>query len=422
MQTSIVLWWTLRRLGRRLESSEDQSVQRSSAEALVRIGPAALQLLEAVLNTGKHPGAKYLAAEALGEIGPAAVEPLIAALGTSSGDVRWSVCKALRRIGSHAVKPLAAALTEESEDKSDGSKASQAAYVLGMIGDPLAVEPLVAALGAQSYWVRAHAAQALGVIGDLRAVRPLVATLQHESPPTRRDAAKALGVLASRAQVDDRYQITVGTLEELRRRASPSGALWRTRASLAVEPLVAALQDSDSDLRQAAAIALVKGGWQPSNASERILQAAAVEDWGAVAQEGFAAVAPLIAVAQERDGLENYRLEDRRRFSAAAALCDIADSRALGPIVAAVKDDRIPWPARHGVAALRRILEEQITAVSTQDLGAVASLADSVLGIDLEWHHLDPDYDYSETTDVQVDCSPVKQLAQRELTRREAKG
>ena len=92
----------------------------------------------------------------------------------------------------------------------------------------------------------------------------------------------------------------------------------------------------------------------------------------------------------------------------------------MAPLVAALKDKRIRWPAGQAVAILKRVLEEQAAAVATPDLKAAASLDDSVLAVDLEWHHRDPDYDYSETKDVQVDCSLVKQLAQRELVRRDA--
>lgn len=71
---------------------------------------------------------------------------------------------------------------------------SEAARLLGVIGDARAILPLVAALHHDEYWfVRSNAATALGDIGDAQATAPLVAALQDQHWNVRFNAIKALG-------------------------------------------------------------------------------------------------------------------------------------------------------------------------------------------------------------------------------------
>ncbi len=70
-----------------------------------------------------------------------------------------------------------------------------AAEKLGKMGDPQAVEPLIAALRDEDSDVRRIAAKVLGKIGDTRAVDPLIAILtdKNEDEFVRSAAAEALG-------------------------------------------------------------------------------------------------------------------------------------------------------------------------------------------------------------------------------------
>lgn len=71
---------------------------------------------------------------------------------------------------------------------------SEAARLLGVIGDARAILPLVAALRHDEYWsVRSNAATALGDIGDVQATAPLVAAVQDPHWNVRFNAVKALG-------------------------------------------------------------------------------------------------------------------------------------------------------------------------------------------------------------------------------------
>ena len=73
----------------------------------------------------------------------------------------------------------------------------QAALVLGKLGDPRAVRPLIKALGDSNKTVRGIAASALGQLGDAAAVEPMRDLLRHESDPfVRGQAEKAIGALS----------------------------------------------------------------------------------------------------------------------------------------------------------------------------------------------------------------------------------
>jgi HEAT repeat protein len=218
------------------------------------------------------------------------------------------------KLKSQRLEPLVAALG----DKDSGVR-WQAAEALGQLGDQRAVEPLVAALGDKEKWVHQHAAIALGRIGDSRAVEPLVAALGDNEGKNllRQDVAEALGQLG-----DQR----------------------------AVEPLVAALGDKEKWVRQHAAIALGQLGWKPVDETQRVSLAIAQRDWDQTVSLGLAAVEPLVAALGDKDS--------GVREQAAEALGRIGDSRAVEPLVAALGDKESLWSGlvrRYAAEALGRI-------------------------------------------------------------------
>ena len=93
----------------------------------------------------------------------------------------------------------------------------QAALVLGKLGDPRAVQPLIKALADQNKTVRGIAASALGQLGDSAAVDPLRGLLRRESDPfVRGQAEKAMAALAAAA----------GAGASARRSTSTSARSW----------------------------------------------------------------------------------------------------------------------------------------------------------------------------------------------------
>ena len=207
-----------------------------------------------------------------------------------------------------------------------------AAAALASLGDPRAVEPLIAAMGDGDEHVRQAVAEALGQFGDLRAVEALVAALADSDEGTYNAALGALGALpwepagASGAA----YLVARGEWDECARIGAP-----------AVEPLIAVFTDakwSSGALvygpakEKAAAGALVKIG---APAIEPIL--AGLVPLGSHSRQGLAdvlvqigapAVEPLIAALGDPDsGI---------RSDAARALGRLGDPRALGALVAAL--------------------------------------------------------------------------------------
>ncbi|HMA36537.1 MAG TPA: HEAT repeat domain-containing protein [Chloroflexia bacterium] len=77
----------------------------------------------------------------------------------------------------------------------DDDTRAEAAFALGQIGDPRAVEPLIAALRDEDTVVRTEAAAALGALGDRRAVEPLIRALYDTQWEVRSNAALSLGAL-----------------------------------------------------------------------------------------------------------------------------------------------------------------------------------------------------------------------------------
>jgi HEAT repeats len=93
------------------------------------------------------------------------------------------------------VDDLVRAVTEDQNYK----VRVQAALVLGKLGDPRAVQPLIKALADQNKTVRGIAASALGQLGDSAAVDPLRGLLRRETDPfVRGQAEKAMAALAAR--------------------------------------------------------------------------------------------------------------------------------------------------------------------------------------------------------------------------------
>jgi HEAT repeat protein len=133
--------------------------------------------------------------EALGSIPKTRVaENLVPLLGNKDSNVRMNTIEALKRIGGPSVEPLINALYND-----DVQIRTNAAMILGDIGDTLAVEPLIDTLmyksGSSSIepaTLRLEAARALGKIRPARAVEPLIAALADKNYHVIERAAEAL--------------------------------------------------------------------------------------------------------------------------------------------------------------------------------------------------------------------------------------
>jgi HEAT repeat protein len=251
--------------------------------------------------------------------------------------VRTEAAFALGQIGDpRAVEPLIAGLKEFHMRRT-------VVIALGQIGDSRAVEPLIAALKDKSWGGIHHnlIATALGEIRDPRAVKPLKAAVKIKDPRVRRSAYLAgaaasaldkLGWKPDRTQAAAAYWVVKRQWDKCVEIGAP-----------AVKPLLVALKHKDKVTRQAVAEALGKIGMpavEPLIAalkgSDRTMREGVAEALGKI---GAPAVEPLIAA-----------LEDRHvQATVAIALGQISDPRAVEPLIAVLKDRS--WPVYHEIFA-----------------------------------------------------------------------
>ncbi len=182
------------------------------------------------------------------------------------------------------------------------------ADVFAISKDKTAVPALLDALQGEYYTVRAHAAVALGRIGDTKAMQPLLALLQDREDEVRIAACLALGLFKDPSTFDE---ITTILLDDpkIEVRQAAAKALGYTGHLAALPYLMEALRDSF---------------WWYEREVEAGDLLTAIEKMGTVA------VAPLIEALQDKEGTV-------RKF-AAKLLGRLGDARALEPLSMALYD------------------------------------------------------------------------------------
>ena len=263
-------------------TDQDSFVRATAAAALDRLGWRP--------DSGATEAAYWVATEHWGKSASTGViAPLLSVLNDDDPAIRGVVAATLADVGALAVEPLIAAV---NDPHTPWRRRSGAAEALGAIGDPRAVEALIAALP------NAACATALGQIGDARAVEPLVTALDTGETGDRRAAARALGRLG------DRH---------------------------AVQPLTTALTDHDASMRTSAAESLDQLGWHPEGTAAAPTYWVVTQQWDKAVHVG--AVEPLIVALNDQAASV--------REPAAQALGSIGDARAITPLSAALNDQDI---------------------------------------------------------------------------------
>lgn len=351
-----MFWWALWQL----KMSRYSWIRAEAAEKLGKYkGGLAVKALVSALKNDRHD-VRLCAATALGRIGDVqAIEPLVAALKDSDRHVRQRAAWALHHLKWQPASDTQQAILAIADQEWDE---------VVRLGAP-AVEPLVAALKKWDSHVQQRAAEALGKIGDARAIQPLVSALKAYDKDVRRSATEALGNIGEAA----------------------------------VEPLVAAIMDSDRNMRQCAAWVLHRLKWQPADDTQRAVLAIADQEWDKAVRLGVAAVEPLVAMLKNSDW-------DMRQ-SAAEALGKIGDARAVQPLLSLTKDSEV---AGEAAQAMQAILRNAVASVATETLLAVTDLAYVV--------HIHRETDgcggHRRTGEAKLDCGQLRQLARQELIRR----
>ncbi len=223
----------------------------SALLALVRLRDP--RSLEPLVRALRHPdsGVRSIAAEALGKLGdPRAITPLVEALADCHGrDDSGLVC--VRRATAKALAKLGEIKWNELAGIADPVHGLER---LATSRDSRLLTPLLDALrDSHSFAVRADAATALGGLGDPRAVQPLIAATQDPAWDVQRNALEALGgleddagfeVLRAEAQRGSHFAVTgltrfgevrgaeavIEVLDHWRHQGPADDAYWLLRA------------------------------------------------------------------------------------------------------------------------------------------------------------------------------------------------
>jgi HEAT repeat protein len=188
------------------------------------------------------------AVDALVDIGEPAFEAVLRATRSDDEVIRRKTCDILGRMGNpRGVMPLVKLLTDP-----DRYVRRRAANALILVGDKRVLPNLINSLHDPEAKVRSRVAQALGKIGDHDAVEPLVRALKDYDKDVRKSALEALNRIGWEPGKDElaaEYWIFLGRWDKCRQIGMP-----------AVNPLIHALNNNSSELRNAIADTLVKMG------------------------------------------------------------------------------------------------------------------------------------------------------------------
>lgn len=284
-------------------------IAKGQWDRCVELGAPGAEALISVLKD-EDTTKRQTAFNALVNMGATAVEPLIAAMKDEHQEVRQAVFWALIKIGPLALQPLIAALDDENEETA--LIRQSVASVLGQIGSPEAVVPLIGAFRDKDWSVRRDAYRAIVKIGK-PAVQPLISALKHPSDDIKWGAAgtlEALGWKPSADEVGATYWIVKNEWHKCVEIGAPS-----------IEPLIERL-----------------GHWDESMCKEAV---------GALVRIGQPCVPRLITTLED----ENPRV----RKLAAVALGMIGDERAEQPLIALLseKDKEVSQAASEAISAIQ---------------------------------------------------------------------
>jgi HEAT repeat protein len=292
-----------------------------------------------------------------------------------------------------------------------------------------AVMALSGALQAPNRDLRQGAVEALGRLGDARAIAPLTTALQDPDEWVRRAAVYSLHALgwepanplnlARQAVILGRWEVAcacgeaaVDPLLNALLSSDPDvqvGAihcLGRIGSPRALEALSERLLAGTAAVRQTAAQALSTLGWKPPDASWAVRHALALRNWEEAARHGGSSVLLLMqTIKASQPGSE----EEGR---AMRALATVRDPQAADKLLAGARDGRV---AEAVVQALQHLLGASASALDSSDLRALAELANVVQF----QYGFDARYGTTVRTALrEVETARLRELAQRELTRR----
>jgi HEAT repeat protein/CheY-like chemotaxis protein len=373
---------------------EDRYVGWEGARELTDLAdPRTVEPLITVLQD-EHRSVRRAAAAALAKLGEAAAEALTISIRSQDWDVRQISAQVLGQIGDpRALQPLLLTLHDEHAEvrqavvaaltglgqvavepltdhlrDADSDIRRRAARALGELGARRAVGPLIGVLRDANSQVRQAAREALVEIGE-PAVEELIGALENRDHFVRRAVAEALGEIANTRAVDSLVATLEDTNSDVRRAAA--AALAKLDDVRIVEPFIGALEDKDRYVRREVAFAL--GKRQDARAIEPLLAALQDSDRG-VRQAASAALVKIGEPAIDPMGNALQTAPAGVRWAIAGVLSQMGDQRAMEPLVSLLNDeDRVV--RRAAAAALGRLGDPR----AVEPL--IAALLDSESGV-----------------------------------------
>lgn len=170
-------------------------------------------------------------------LGVEAAPALIESLQTGDQDLLLLYQSVLVQIGAAACPTLNHSLLHDHP-----LIRGRVAEVLAQIKDPQAVPALLSALRGEFYTVRSRAARALGAISHPQALEPLLDSLKDQEPEVRIEAVQALGKFKNPETFDKMADLLLEDTEIDVRQAA-AVALGETRHPRAIPYLMIALRD-----------------------------------------------------------------------------------------------------------------------------------------------------------------------------------
>lgn len=221
----------------------ESMVSREARGAQASLDKEKIRRLVNQLRDAEHKKERRSAAIALGESGdPGIHHHLVATLDDPAWEVRCGAITALGTLGDpRAIGPL----VERLQQDPDPDVRCAAASGLGRFEDVRVIEPLFGALQDLDHRVTVQAEQSLvHVLQQLDSITSLVALLSDRDPKARTRAAFLLGELGDRVAVEGLLNTLQDPDPDVRRQAAE--ALGKIRDPRAVDPLIGVYRDDSN--------------------------------------------------------------------------------------------------------------------------------------------------------------------------------
>jgi HEAT repeat protein len=165
--------------------------------------------------------------------------------------------KLLCLLGEPAVQPVIDLLKSDRED----TLHQYAAYILGEIQDPRAVEPLIETLKneKEAGYVKARAAKSLARLGDPRAIEPLLSLIPSTYPDLQKVVIQSLGAIGDPRIIEPLCDFIVEHKPDFHSRDTIAEA-WAQVGEAGREKLTALSESENFDIQVAAKMAIKKLG------------------------------------------------------------------------------------------------------------------------------------------------------------------